>query len=204
MSSLTCKFTESCKQPDGETLVKIRDHYFADAVMNEKESPNTGGLNIPHADVIEAIKDRKKREEYAKYIATSLKLLNDRLDAIEDELIRNHGEDFAAHLAVDHLDNETYKHIMAIQDTEERRHEFAVAINEGLENGTIKKDAFKDNPEFKEWLDVRKEIKQQRTLSTNVDSEISELKIQENHNVTEKNEEDVFDSIFANESPVTI
>ena len=157
MSSLTCKFTESCKQPDGETLKQMREHYFTDAIMNEKESPNTGGLNIPQADAIECIKERKKREEYAKYITSILKTLNNRLDALEDKLIEKYGEYFAATLAVDHLDDETYKHIMATQDDEERRHKFAKALNEGLENGTIDADAFDDKPEFKEWLDVRKE-----------------------------------------------
>ena len=164
MSSLTATFDECRKQPDGETLEQMRAHYFTDAIMNEKDCTSAGGLNIPQADAIEAITNRKKQKKYAKNITFALKLLNDRLAQIqaklaqlEDELIRNHGEAFAAHLSIDHLDDETYNHIMVIQDTEERRHEFAKALNEGLENGTIDADAFDDKPEFKEWLDVRKE-----------------------------------------------
>ena len=130
MSSLTSTFDECRKQPDGETLEQMRAHYFTDAIMNEKESPNTGGLNIPHAGVIDAIKDRKKREKYAKDITFALKLLNDRLAQIqvqlaqiENELVDKYGVYFADDLAAEYLDTETNTALMLIQDDEERRHD---------------------------------------------------------------------------------
>ena len=164
MSSLTSTFDECRKQPDGKTLEQMRAHYFTDAIMNEKESPNTGGLNIPHADVLECIKDRKKREEYTKYITRILKSLNTRLDAleaqlarIEDKLIRNHGKYFADELAAEYLDAETNKTLMLIQDDEERRHATANALNDGIENGTVDSVEIYKNTDIKEWLDVSKE-----------------------------------------------
>lgn len=207
MSSLTCKFTESCKQPDGEALAKIRDHFLADIIMNEKYSSSSSSINIPQVDAIVAFKDRKKLEEYAKYIATALKILNERLDALEDKLIDKYGEYFAATLAVDHLDDETYKHIMTIQNDEDRRQEFAKALNEGLENGTIEKDAFDDNPEFKEWLEVRKEeelhliIEKQNNLEL-ANSISTEQKISNAHSISDGNEEDAFNSIFENKKSI--
>jgi len=125
MSSLTSTFDKCSKHSGGETLEKILSNYLADIIMNENESPDRGGLNIPHAGVIECIKDRKKREEYAKYIATALKILNDRLDALEDKLIDKYGEDFAENLAAEYLDDETYKQLMLIDDKDERRRQIA-------------------------------------------------------------------------------
>ncbi|MBL4623179.1 MAG: hypothetical protein JKY89_12360, partial [Immundisolibacteraceae bacterium] len=123
MSSLTSTFDKCSKHSGGETLEKILSNYLADIIMNENESPDTGGLNIPHSGVIECIKERKTREEYTKYIATALKLLNDRLDAleaqlarIEDMLIRNHGVYFADELAATYLNDETNTALMLIQD----------------------------------------------------------------------------------------
>ena len=188
MSSLTSTFDECRKQPDGETLAKMRDHYFTDAIMNEKDCDSAGSINIPNTGAIHAIKQKKEREKYAKYLTTALKILNDRLDALEDKLVDRYGEYFAAHFAIDHLDDETYKHIMAIQDDEERRQEFAKALNEGLDNGTIDADAFDDKPEFKEWLEVRKE----KELN------ITSQKVENSNSIDIKpNTEGGFDALFS-------
>jgi len=209
MSSLTSTFDECRKQPDGETLEQMRAHYFTDAIMNEKESPNTGGLNIPHAGVIDAIKDRKKREKYAKDIAFALKLLNDRLDALEDKLIEKYGEYFAENLAAEHLDEETYKQLMLIDDPEERRKQIAKAINDGLENGTIDKSIINENPDFKEWLDVSKEYELNELQETMISHEESkqQLKPDEfvNHNTDQKvNLESGFDALFSKNNSIGV
>ena len=208
MSSLTSTFDECRKQPDGETLEQMRAHYFTDAIMNEKESPNTGGLNIPQAGAIEAITNRKKREKYAKDIAFAVKLMNDRLDALEDKLIEKYGEYFAENLAAEYLDDETYKQLMSIDDQDERRRQIAHEINKGIENGTIKYNS--TNPDFKEWLDVNKqyEINEfEKTIQVNEEinqKQTLEKPVKEVHNIADGNEGNTFDSIFANKSPVTI
>ena len=209
MSSLTCKFTESCKQSDGEKLAKIRDHFLADAIMNEKDPSSSSSINIPQVGAIVAIKDRKKREEYAKYIATALKLLNDRLDALEDKLIEKYGEYFAENLAAEHLDDETYKQLMLIDDQDERRKQIAKAINEGTENGTIDKSIINENPDFKEWLDVSKEYELNELEETMISHEESkqQLKPEEfvSHNTDQKvNLESGFDALFSKNDSIGV
>lgn len=157
MSSLTCIFDECRKQPDGETLEQLRANYFTNIVMNERESTSAGGINIPQAGITNGVKEKKEREKTAKDMAFAVKLMNDRLAQIEAKMVDKYGEDFAENFAAEYFDEDTYKDLMSIQDQEERRREIAKAINEGIENGTIDPDTINENPDFSEWLDVRKE-----------------------------------------------
>ena len=83
--------------------------------------------------------------------------MSDRLAQIEANLVDKYGEYFAENLAAEYLDEETYKQLMSIEDQDERREQIAIAINQGIENGTIDPDAINENPDFAEWLDARKE-----------------------------------------------
>lgn len=210
MSNLTSNFNECCKQPDDESLLQIRANYFTDIVMNERESTSAGGINIPQAGIANGVTERKKREKNAKDIAFAVKLMNDRLAQIEANLVDKYGEDFAENLAAEYLDEDTYKELMSIEDKEERRHAIANALNEGIGNGTIDPDAINENPDFKEWLDLRKEKDhmiqlEQSSENLELDTTISsENNVEETFGITEGNEEDAFNSIFANKSSITI
>lgn len=157
MSSLTSIFDECRKQPDGETIDQLRANYFIDAAMNERGVSNSGGLAINPSGIVNSAKIAKEKEKHAKDMAFALKLLNDRLTQIEANLVDKYGEDFAENLAAEYLDEYTYKELMSIEDKEERRRQIAQAINEGIENGTIDPNTINENPDFMEWLDVRRE-----------------------------------------------
>lgn len=154
---LTSTFDECRKQPDGESIDQLRANYFIDAAMNERGVSSAGGLAINPSGIVNSAKIAKEKEKHAKYITTALKLMNDRLAQIEARLVDKYGEDFAENLAAEYLDEDTYKKLMSIQDKDERRRQIAQAINEGIENGSIDPDAINENPDFAEWLDVRRE-----------------------------------------------
>jgi len=221
MSSLTATFDECRKQPDGETLEQMRANYFTDIVMNERDCTSAGGLNIPQAGIINGVKEKKERKKHAKDVAFALKLLNDRLVAleaelawIEDKLIRNNGVYFADDLAAEYLDAETNRTLMLIQDDEERRHAVAKELNKGIENGTLKSEKIYENTDIEKWLTVSKDYEEtklevsQTVHDKNAQQLVSGEPITQNtkinHDISDGNEESVFDDIFTNKGPVTI
>ncbi len=184
MNDLTAIFDECRKLPNHEDLETLRLHYFIDASMNEKE--DVSSLRVMQTPSIQAVKDKKQRDK--QFQENILIILNNRLADIENRLIDKYGEYFAENLAAEHLDDETYKLLMTIDDQNERREQIAKMINDGIEEGTIDLDAINENPDLKEWLEVRKE------LELNINSQ----EIENSNSVEfETKTESRFDAVFS-------
>ena len=137
------------------SLEEIRHNYSVSAKMNNSDDTSIGGININPSgrtgELLGVDKDKKAAREFLL-----MTMLND-IDAMEASLVDKYGEDFAENLAAEHLDEDTYMRLMAIEDQDERRRQIAIELNEGIGNGTIDRNAI-DNPDFKEWIEKRVEV----------------------------------------------
>ena len=103
-------------------------------------------------------KKRKDPSGEKKDTLLLLALLESQIQFLESSLADRYGEDFAENLAAEYLDEETYRELMAIEDQEERRHAIAIAIAEGIENGSIDPSELYKDPEIRDWLEKHSEL----------------------------------------------
>lgn len=95
-------------------------------------------------------------------VETQVLLASMRLEAFEDSLEAQYGEDFAENMFADlyeegKIDEEEYKRIMAIEDKDERRKAIARAVQDGIDSGKIDPDTMKEHPWVKDWLDLHEQ-----------------------------------------------
>ncbi len=138
----------------GQSLEKISHDYYVIAKMQGNDDGSMGGIRINQSGRIEISAQADKQKEYSRQMQFLL-LLND-IEQMEAQLEDKYGENFAENLAAEHLDEDTYQRLMEIQDQDERRTQIALALKEGIENGTID-PAELDDPQIREWIDARSE-----------------------------------------------
>lgn len=115
---------------------------------------------------------QKERSDQKRDQLALLVLLDDQIHGLEITLADRYGEDFAANLAAEYLDEETFKSLMAIEDQSDRRAAIADAINEGIRNGSIDPEDIRRDPEIMEWLEKNLE-KRNLHQQTSVDSDFA-------------------------------
>lgn len=112
----------------------------------------------------------------------------DDIEAMELALEDKYGEHFAENLAAEHLSEEKYHQLMAIEDQDERRRQIALALNDGVENGTIDADILFENDDIKDWVNVRAaEVEQRMNVEydSNANVNANDGSNNHNHNQTE-------------------
>jgi len=115
---------------------------------------------------------QKERSDQKRDQLALLVLLDDHIHGLEITLADRYGEDFAENLAAEYLDEETFKSLMAIEDQSERRHAIAVALSEGIANGSIDPEEINRDPELSDWLDKQLEKRELRQESS-IESELA-------------------------------
>jgi hypothetical protein len=161
--SLTASFDNSRKIPPAEILEQIRHSYYVAAKIQGNDDPTIGGLRINMSgrtdmDVLNNSDNKKKRDHENFMLA--LMISNMTIRQMEDRLAEQYGENFAENLAAEHLDEDTYKRLMGIDDKTERRRQIAFELNKGIEDGSIVTDKIYGNSDFKDWLGAHKENRQ--------------------------------------------
>ena len=158
MSFLTEIFEKSREEAKGETLEQMRQNYFIEASMHGDDEAFLGDLLInQNSKESEALVAKKKRQQ-AVYDLLMFIELERQLTAIEDMMMNKYGASFAENLAAEYLDENAYKKLMEIEDLEERRKMIALAINKGINNGSIDPGKVYENPDNKDWLDAHAEV----------------------------------------------
>lgn len=177
----------------------LRHHYYVAAQMHGSDEKSIGGLNVNTSgrhDTAAAVEEKRKQStDDAMFLA----MLEQSLAQIETAMIEKYGEDFAEQLAAGYLDKETYQALMKIEDAEERRRAIALAINEGIENGTIDLNDIYKNPDVRQWLEICDEVskaqrKQEMTLAFQAlsSADIEQSSTQENNEALEKGLDNFF------------
>jgi hypothetical protein len=178
---------EASRHGNGLSFEELRHNYSVSAKMNNSDDTSIGGINIaPNGNARDALSGDDKDKQAARDFLL-MSMLND-IDAMEANLADKYGEDFAENLAAEHLDEETYMRLMLIDEQGERRKQIAIELQRGIENGTIDADAI-ENPDFKEWIEVRAADVQNRAnldLSDKTDLDVTENTSESDYAVPEK------------------
>ena len=133
---------------------------------------------------------QKERSDQKRDQLTLLVLLDDQIRALEFTLTDRYGEDFAENLAAEYLDEETFKALMAIEDQSERRHAIALALSEGIANGSIDPEEISRDPELLEWIE-------KHLAKRSLDQEFSrDLQLVKHENKVENSLESNLDAVF--------
>ncbi len=144
---------DASRHGNGLSLEEIRHNYSVSAKMSDSDDTSIGGININPSgrtgELLGIDKDKKAAREFLL-----MTMLND-LGAMEVNLVDKYGEDFAENLAAEHLDEDTYMRLMAIEDQDERRRRIALELKQGIENGTVDADVLFENGDIKEWVEAR-------------------------------------------------
>jgi len=114
---------------------------------------------------------QKERSDQKRDQLTLLVLLDDQIHDLEVTLAGRYGEDFAENLAAEYLDEEIFKSLMAIEDQSERRHAIALALSEGIANGSIDPEEISRDPELTDWLNKqleKRELRQKSSLESDL------------------------------------
>ena len=146
-------FSKACDAV-GQSLETLRHDYYVMAQMLEDGRNTIGGLTINQSGRLDYIEQKRIKEKEFSRDRMYLLLLND-IKKLESVLEQKYGEDFAENLAAQYLDEETYTNIMAIEDQDERRRQIALALQQGIEDGTIDPSAFEDDPLLIQWIEAR-------------------------------------------------
>ena len=168
----------------GQSLEKISHDYYVIAKMQGNDDGSMGGIRVNQSGRIETAAQPDKEKEYSRHMQLLL-LLHD-IEQMEAQLEDKYGENFAEQLAAEHLDEETYQRIMAIEDEEERRRQIALTLKEGIKNGTIDPAVF-DDPQIREWIDARSE-QRQMAASANFSNATIDLEINEDNFDSDKSD----------------
>ncbi|PCI97252.1 MAG: hypothetical protein COB14_09305 [Alphaproteobacteria bacterium] len=177
---------ETSHHGNGLSLEEITHNYYVAAKMEGNDDSSTGGLRINqsgrNSDAF--VSDDKGKKATRDFLLMTM--LND-MDTMEANLVDKYGEDFAENLAAEHLDEETYMRLMAIDNQDERRAAIAEAINDGIKNGTIDAGSI-DNPDMKDWLDARSQEQQQRaSIDISSDNNLESVSTVNNPHDTQEN-----------------
>ncbi|ODS22819.1 hypothetical protein AB835_12145 [Candidatus Endobugula sertula] len=155
-----------------------------------------GGIRVNQSGRIEISPRGNKEKELSRDM--QLLLLLNHIQQMELQLEKKYGENFAETLAAEYLDEETYQRLMEIQDQDERRTKIALALKEGIENGTIDLNKL-DDPKIREWIDARSEQENHISIQAQIQSKTGfENSSQENAFIenTEKSDANFFKAIL--------
>lgn len=191
---LTSTF-DTASQEKSLALEETRQNFYVSAQMNESDDASIGGLNINQSgrngdSLLSGDKDKKAMRDMLL-----ISITND-IEAMERSLVEKYGEDFAENLAAEHLDEKTYMRLIAIEDQDERRHQIAIELKQGIDNGTIDADTIFENSDIQEWVEARATLEEQR-LTIEVDSSSEPTNEVETYQLSADNSEAVaFDKLF--------
>jgi len=152
VDQLTTKFDAAINQI-GDSLETIRHDFYVMTKMAEAGDNTIAGIMINQSGRTEFSALGETKDEKRERDMRFLLLLND-IQQMELQLEAKYGENFAEQLAAEHLNEDTYNRLMEIEDKDERRRAIALALKEGIENGTIDPNAI-DDPQLKDWIEAR-------------------------------------------------
>ena len=184
----------------GESLEDLRHNYFVAAKMRGDDDLSIGGLNINQSGRKDDATLAKEKTKRATDDFLLMALIDESLAALEADLVSRYGEDFAENWAAELLDKDLYAELMQIEDQAERRRAIAIAIQQGLDNGSITRADLNRIPDIQDWLSAHDHEEKLRLSAESPDAGSGD----NNHKLTPAtNEETAFDTIFSNNSPVT-
>lgn len=146
-------FFDAAIEQVGESLETKRQNFYIISKMQESGDNTMAGILINQSGRDGMPVNGETKEQQRSRDHQFLLLLHS-IQQMESQLEDKYGENFAEQLAAEHLDEETYQKIMAIEDQDERRAAIALALKEGIENGTIDPAVF-DDPQIREWIEAR-------------------------------------------------
>ena len=165
----------------GESLEQTRHNYTTQAHMDESDDRSVAGLSVNTSGHRKdgGVSGRKKAESVSDFL-----LLHEMsLTEFENQMEDKYGEDFDLLFAAGFLDAETYEALARIQDKEQRREAVSVALQEGINNGTIsREDIDAASPDFGRWIDSRTEARLERVRAANPKSDVD---ARQDHELTE-------------------
>ena len=144
-----------------KNIERLRHDFLVRAQMNGSDAQSVAGLKINNSGQIynESSDEGKQR----KRLAELLLLIDPTLVQVEDYMERKYGRDFDLLIAVQYLDQDRYDTLAKIENLDERREAVSLALQEGIDNGTISREEMDaTNPDYGIWMDSRTDARLER------------------------------------------